>query len=455
MALPNLVGLGSGLLMGLATTCMISWLAWVGLVPLLVSLKEEKPSLMPALFAGAGYGLAMNLWVFGAAFRYTGGAMMPSVACQVLAIFASALAPSLMVLMIGWMHPLWGSHRLFLWPLAATLTGFLVYTLFEGFPWFQYTFGFSQVRNRPMLQLAELGGVHALVFVVLLINQMVTRAIQRKRGALFLSACLLLVMLHGYGWFQIHTLEGSAGKPVTVALVNDNSIGEMRWNREKLDTYAHRLMALSEAIQEKGQALNVWTEATIPWSYKKEDPLTQALLSMSKSSAPHLLGMASFDANKNPFNSVYALKRSGQSMGRRDKQNLLKGVEMPVTGYALPFFEASPFKAAAPEHRGLLTVNGLNLGILVCNEAVTNRVARAFPMEKLDLLVVLANTNWFDGTPLARHFFYFNRIRAVENRKNVVVNSNLGVSGHITPSGRIAKRVYSHMPQVTYVETSL
>jgi apolipoprotein N-acyltransferase len=49
----------------------------------------------------------------------------------------------------------------------------------------------------------------------------------------------------------------------------------------------------------------------------------------------------------------------------------------------------------------------------------------------------MSNDGWFRGTWLVKQHFYNARLRAVETRKDIAVNSNNGRSGCIDASGRI------------------
>jgi apolipoprotein N-acyltransferase len=49
----------------------------------------------------------------------------------------------------------------------------------------------------------------------------------------------------------------------------------------------------------------------------------------------------------------------------------------------------------------------------------------------------MSNDGWFRDTWLVRQHFYNARLRAVETRKDIVINSNNGWSGFIDAAGRI------------------
>lgn len=441
----------SGALLGVATTALVSWLAWVCLVPFLLAVRSAKKPVAQVCWAGLAYGLVMSFWVAGAALRYTGDRWCVALLCHGVAVgIMAAKAVILLMLFVPVRRKPVGVQLLF-WPPAATLAEMGMYHLLEGFPWFQYPVGFSQATNLYVSQLAAVGGIFLLSFAVLVLNLVCTHGIKRRSPAWAAFVVLFLALLHGGGALAVRHVEGLRTGGFPVALANDNSSFTLRWTRERVDEYAQRLLGLAASIKGKGQCLTIWNEGVVPWSYRPDDDLTLAILKATNTSADtlHLIGMTTA-VKGHTFNSAYLFTGKGQVMGRYDKQNLLKGIEMPASGMKLPFFEASPFEEPAEANRGILAAGRARIGVLICNESSTNRVAASFARSPYDFLVVLANNNWFTGTPLIRHHFYFNRLLAIRNRKDLVVNNNLGVSGHISASGIIVQRRESKEPFVTY-----
>jgi apolipoprotein N-acyltransferase len=54
----------------------------------------------------------------------------------------------------------------------------------------------------------------------------------------------------------------------------------------------------------------------------------------------------------------------------------------------------------------------------------------------------LSNDGWFSDTYLAASHFYNARLRAVETRKDLAINSNNGRSGLINASGHITEEAF-------------
>lgn len=450
-ARPALAALVSGALLGLATVHLVSWLAWFCLVPLFVCLRSRDRILLPALLAGLAYGLVMEFWVFGAVTSYTGSNWWVALACQGIAVAVMAVKLFLLVLLYGPLRRFPPRIRVVLWPLAATVAEYGLYLLCEGFPWFQYTVGFSQAGNLFFCQLAELGDVHLMTFVVLLVNLLVAAALERRSWKLLVLPAVLLLTVHGYGALRVHQVETKADGTRRVAVINDNSSPDLRWTRGRVDEYADRILTVAAEVEDRGQIINIWTEGVMPWAYRRNDDLTRAILETTPSETLHLIGMCSND-DGHFFNSAYVLKKDGAVVGRYDKQNLLKGLEFPAFALKLPFFEASPFEPARSDHRGVVNAGTARLGVVICNEGITSRVTETFAGTPCDFLVLIANDNWFPGTRLITHHFYSNRLRAIQCRRDLVINTNRGLSGLVSATGAILHMRESSEPFVEYYD---
>lgn len=451
--IPPALALVSGLLLGIASSGMISWLGWICLVPLLRALEPREKFLIPILLASMAYALVIESWSFAPALSYTGNLGLALLSYGVCAI-AMALKTSLVLLTYIPVRRFSPAVKIVLWPLAATIVETLLYTLLEGYPGIQYTVGFTQAGNLVLCQLVELGDVYLLSFVVFMLNLLFYTCLRQHSLKLLLVPLCLLVALYGYGAVRIHQIQQQHGRTFKIAIVNDNSPAGLRWSRERVNEYANRILGLAATIKDRGQVVNIWNEGVLPWSYQPDDDLLCAILHSTPTSSDtlHLIGMCSNDAG-HYYNSAYVLRSDGTVMGRYDKQNLLKGLEVPVLGSKLPFiYRASPYEAPTREHRRIVRAGPVRMGVVICNEGMTSKVAASFADTPYDVLVVVANDNWFVGTALIAHHFYLNRLRAIQYRKELVVNTNLGISGYVSATGAIVHQRRDSAPFVEYYE---
>jgi apolipoprotein N-acyltransferase len=143
------------------------------------------------------------------------------------------------------------------------------------------------------------------------------------------------------------------------------------------------------------------------------------------------------------WNSALVLHRDGTMGSRYDKV------------YPLPFGEAAPsfvdpswYLQTIPNashlnrgsEPGLLELDGLRFGPLICYEDVLPRYARRVADQGVHALLNLTNDSWFGQTTEQAGHLGLSVFRAVEHRRPLVRAVNAGVSAYVDPAGRIVTR---------------
>lgn len=75
------------------------------------------------------------------------------------------------------------------------------------------------------------------------------------------------------------------------------------------------------------------------------------------------------------------------------------------------------------------------IGTVICLESIYPDFVRQFTQNGANVLCILTNDGWFDGTPGPHQHFAIAQMRAVENRRAIARCANTGVSGFILPDG--------------------
>jgi apolipoprotein N-acyltransferase len=136
-------------------------------------------------------------------------------------------------------------------------------------------------------------------------------------------------------------------------------------------------------------------------------------------------------------NSAYCLLPGGKLAGRYDKTTPLLFIEQPWQGILLPFFSANGYSVQPGNNHSPLPTPYGKAGILICNESVLPQAAAGMVQHGAQFLLNLSNDGWFRDTYLVNSHFYNARLRAVETRKDLAINSNNGRCGLVSASGRI------------------
>ncbi len=76
---------------------------------------------------------------------------------------------------------------------------------------------------------------------------------------------------------------------------------------------------------------------------------------------------------------------------------------------------------------------------IICYESVFGDYVRKYVEKGANLLAVITNDGWWKKTGGYRQHFDYARLRAIENRRDVVRSANTGKSGHINQKGEVVQ----------------
>ena len=155
----------------------------------------------------------------------------------------------------------------------------------------------------------------------------------------------------------------------------------------------------------------------------------------------HVLGINTEYKTGVVFNSAYCILPGGEVTSRYDKQHLLSFIEKPISGMIMPFFSSEGFSAISDtSHAAPLNTPYGKAGVFICNEASVPAAAASMVKQGAIFFLNMSNDGWFNDTYIVRTHFYYARLRAVESRKDLAVNTNNGYSGLIKASGEIVEQ---------------
>jgi len=458
---PRLLAAASGLLLGAAFLPRVPGvLGWFALVPLLIALESESTRGGPRAAFATG-------WWGGVAFFLVGThwiALLSDVA-----------------LTIGWLKYLgWVLGALYLalfWGLAAGLASWLsrrsgvaVRWTFApamlvaeelrgsgdlGFPWFQP--GYSQAGLLPVVQLAALGSVTLVTLWLLLVNGAFAQA-WRSRTPRALAGALLLVGLP-LGWGALELRSRPAPEGPTVALVQGDVAGEIKWAGTHQQQILDRFVSLTDsAAGRTAPRLVLWPE-TATGTYLRRNPVqsVQVARLAARIGAPVLTGFAHWtmgpDGRPRPWNAAGAWNPDGSLSPWYAKRHLV------------PFGERVPFQRWLPMlgrwdlgqaewQPGTRSVRfpgprpGDSLAVLICFESIFPDLARQDVRAGARVLVNLTNDEWFgNGAALQQHAAMA-PFRAVEHRVPLLRCANTGITAVIDAWGVVTARLPVFEPGV-------
>jgi apolipoprotein N-acyltransferase len=457
--------------------------AWFALVPLLSAIlspawaeepRQLRRAFLLAYVCGVLWYMGNCYWIYDTMLLH--GDLPPMVSALLLVAYSLVLGLYFGLFGLGVMlvRRATGSTRLALAAAPILWAGLeLAASRITSVPWDQL--GYSQVDNGLVNQLAPWTGVYGISFVLVAANALIA-------GGLVLDRCLNKRLWAVAG--VVLAMGGTAGiflspprPPATATAVliqpnldvtADNTWGGAEWGRhiaeftrlagEQCKTY---IAGIPQTGAPNGEIvcppypthpdLVAWPEAPAP--FVEEDlRFKQELAAIAQATqAPLIVGNIGTDYSTQEgwhnYNSALIVSPQGARVGRYDKIHLV------------PFGEYIPFQKllvfahkltgrvsefSRGTERKVFRLNGHRYGVFICYEAVFADEVREFPELGAEVLVNISDDGWYGDTSAPWQHLNMARMRAIENRRWILRDTNNGVTAAIDPYGRVRQSIPRH-----------
>src|SRR6202012_1226679 len=94
--------------------------------------------------------------------------------------------------------------------------------------------------------------------------------------------------------------------------------------------------------------------------------------------------------------------------------------------------------------RSVFRLNGHHYGIFICYESIFADEIRQFVVNGAEVLVNISDDGWYGDTSAPWQHLNMARMRAVENRRWILRDTNNGVTAVIDPYGRVRQSIPRH-----------
>jgi apolipoprotein N-acyltransferase len=309
---------------------------------------------------------------------------------------------------------------------------------FPGFSLLAFQSGYSLASNLYAIQPVAIFGYSIMSVAILIGNLLLAKSLSKKsfRELFFALGFICLYFLSGYIIFEIFQNNNSRKNTYGVVLATHNFGSTLVWDEKNGDSLAKILINLNQQAVALNPKIILWTETTIPWTIDENDDLLLKMGSeLAGKNSEMIIGAYYATPDKKLYNTALLVNPDGNTQ-TYFKQNLLTIIEKPIGGDAskliLPFM-ANSSKLSEGENQLPLTTSVGKAGMMICNEAglpCFNLVKQGS-----QFLINMGNDSWFPNTWVSKGHYYICRIRAVESRKDLIVNLNGGYSGLVEASG--------------------
>jgi apolipoprotein N-acyltransferase len=343
----------------------------------------------------------------------------------------------------------------FLW---VAVEVFRAYLPEISFPW--ALLGYAPAENAALLQFSTIFGIYGLSFLAAAFNALLVwsdcaeGAACRRRFSILAAVMVVLASICWIGPRFVPHAEGHHMARVLQPNFPENTQYVGDWYAEHQADLAELQKLSLRSSAGPPPDLLIWPEAPAPFSF--EEPHFGPYISQLANDFGHpvIVGVIEWKpgrelihgAERNtllPYNSAAMLNEFGQKTFSYDKIHLV------------PFGEYEPFpfihqvvtsvsEEVGGFHKGKeRTVgrfsNGHTFSVFICYETIYPGEVRDFAHQGAQLLINISNDGWFGKSEAAEQHVRMARVRAVENRRWLVRDTNSGVTASIDPYGNMTR----------------
>jgi apolipoprotein N-acyltransferase len=323
-----------------------------------------------------------------------------------------------------------------------------------GFTWGDL--GYALYRRTELIQLAAVTGALGLSLSIVWVNFSLYLALKRRDWRPLASAVLVIALLLGYG-MAVRPTEPE-GRELRLAIVQPNIPQLVKSDPGGIEALTGRYMNLLAQLDLERAQLLILPESILPAYLLRQPEHLEPFRQFALETGVYLL-FGTLDRREGEFyNTAALLSPQGELVATYDKVQLV-----PFSTEYLPLrsqlerlglrrliqsvapADLTPGRVLSPLESPLGRI-----ATPICFESTLPHISRGFVRKGAELLVTITNDAWFDRSLALEQHFAFGVLRAVESRRYFVQAANTGISGIISPSGRIITRSGIERDEILY-----
>jgi len=454
-----LLALASGAALAMAYPAFnIPLLGWIAPALLIVAVLGERPGfafLLGWLQGAAYFGLSLP-WFYTVMRQYGPLPVIQAGAVFALVIVATSLFHVAFAAAIAWL----GKSA----PERACLAAPFVWVSMEfamahlpaiGFPW--NLLGYVAAGNLVFVQLTAITGIFGLSLLVASYSALAAWTfLQMSRGKqagspvwIGANAALIVIALAGPRFVpQVRGDRVAHLVQTNFPVSNGYPSNWMQVHLADMD----QLEQISISAAQKNPGIVVWPEVPAPFSLQDGNFLARAQRIARGAGSGFLVGVIDWKplagGGLGANNSAVLLGPNGAQEFIYDKIHLVPFSEYvpwrkwlffarDLTGLIGDFQHGSQYKVG--------NLSGGPFSVYICYEAIFPNEVRRFTLAGAQLFVNISDDGWFGGSGAPAQHLAMARVRAVENRRWLLRDTNDGITVSVDPYGRIAARLPEHI----------
>ncbi len=468
-----------------------TFFAWLAFIPLFYGLLsrdnlQHPRALLRATLAAYLMGFLWFCgncyWIYQTMLYY--GGLPPLISAGILIAYSMVLG--LYFATLGFL--LTAAAKAFRGPPAALLAAPFFWVALEllsarltKVPW--DLLGYTQVDNFLLTRLAPYTGVYGITFVVMAGNALIVWGLlastAKRRTAILITAFLAVLVLQNGDHFAPPAAPTSATAVLLQQNLNVNQ--DNSWSGPEYEAHINQFIKLSTRTcgpylagmpevtsyigmpepssyivspncpaQPVAPGIIVWPESPAPF-FGTDPRLLNALSTLAVTMhSPVIAGATSLDqhdARFDRYNSALFVDSDGALKGRYDKIHLVPWGEYIPYKRFFSFAKNLTQQAGDMTHgwrRVVFATGGHTFGVFICYEEIFGDEIRLFVKQGAQVLVNISDDGWYGDTCAPWQTLSMSRMRAVENRRWLLRDTNTGITTVIDPYGRLTASVERH-----------
>ena len=340
-----------------------------------------------------------------------------------------------------------------------------------SWPWLNLGNVFSEKID--WIQWYEYTGVFGGTLWILIINILLFKLLifflnknKLKKQFIYILTALIIPIIISKFIFHQTNLSGELGK-IFIMQPNIDPYDE-KYKRSNLDNYNYLVNKLEKNEVKNSTIIlpeTYFSDAIQRDSYNLNN-LTERLIDLKERfNAEILTGIELFDiitdssqikdySNDlkdgrwlNLFNSAVFISSKIQYY---NKSKLVVGIEKmpyknliePILGKILLDFGGLTYSRGFDDQRkNFESIRGFNVSPIICYESIYGEYVTEYTRKGSNLLAIITNDGWWDVSQGHKQHLSYSKLRAIENRRNIVRSANTGVSAVINYKGEITKSI--------------
>jgi apolipoprotein N-acyltransferase len=329
-----------------------------------------------------------------------------------------------------------------------------------SFPW--SLLGYPAAGNPALVQLSTITGIYGISFLVVVFNALLVWSVcardgkeKRRRFAIYATVIVVLVLVELIGPRFVPTAVGTHLARVVQPDFPENTQYVGDWYADhKTEMADLEQLSLRPSPGPQQPDLLIWPEAPAPFSF--QDPHFGPTMARIVEHLRHpvVVGVIEWKPqqivingiHRNgavPYNSAAMIDEYGQRRFLYDKIHLVPFGEyepFPLIHQVVSSVseEVGGFHKGGERNVGTFS-NGSKFSVFICYEAIYAGEVRQFANRGAELLINISNDGWFGTSQAAEQHLRMARVRAVENRRWVIRDTNNGITASIDPYGNVTR----------------